>query len=135
MESRRRNGSVATNNSGPCSNREGEALEPLRAVRALADELDSVPLRTRADELLAMARSRGAEEEPWRPLTAREFEVARLIADGLTNATIAAELRLSPRTVGAHVEHILAKLGFTRRAEIAAWVAAMGVGAPAIAGG
>ena len=33
------------------SNREGEALEPLRAVRALADELDSVPLRTRADEL------------------------------------------------------------------------------------
>ena len=117
------------------SNREGEALEPLRAVRALADELDSVPLRTRSDELLAMARSRGAEEEPWRPLTAREFEVARLVADGLTNATIAAELRLSPRTVGAHVEHILAKLGFTRRAEIAAWVAAMGVGAPAVVGG
>ena len=63
--------------------------------------------------------------DPWRPLTAREFEVARLVADGLTNAAIAADLGLSPRTVGAHVEHILAKLGFTRRAEIAAWVASM----------
>ncbi|HEU0242451.1 MAG TPA: LuxR C-terminal-related transcriptional regulator, partial [Candidatus Limnocylindrales bacterium] len=113
------------------SNRDGEALGPLREVRELADRLDSDPLRTRADELLAIARSRGAEVDPWRPLTAREFEVARLVADGLTNAVIAEELRLSPRTVGAHIEHILAKLGFTRRAEIAAWVAAMGVGAAA----
>jgi len=40
-------------------------------------------------------------------------------------------LGLSPRTVGAHVEHILAKLDFTRRAEIAAWVAGMRVVAAA----
>jgi len=42
---------------------------------------------------------------------------------GLTNAQIAAELVLSPKTVSAHVEHILAKLGVARRAEIAAWAA------------
>jgi len=42
---------------------------------------------------------------------------------GRTNAEIATELFVSPRTVGAHVEHILAKLGASRRAEIATWVA------------
>jgi DNA-binding CsgD family transcriptional regulator len=107
------------------SNRDAEAMGVIREVVARADALASVPLRRRADDLLEIARSRGAEEEPWRPLTAREFEVARLVADGLTNAAIGERLGLSPRTVGAHVEHILAKLGFTRRAEIAAWVAGM----------
>jgi non-specific serine/threonine protein kinase len=53
------------------------------------------------------------------------------VAEGLTNGAIGEQLGLSPRTVGAHVEHILAKLGFTRRAEIAAWVAGMGVPAGA----
>ena len=65
------------------------------------------------------------EQEPWHPLTAREFEVARQIAAGLTNAEIATELLVSPKTVSAHVEHILAKLGAGRRAEIATWVASV----------
>jgi hypothetical protein len=51
------------------------------------------------------------------------LEVVRHIARGETNAQIAVELGVSPRTVTAHVEHILAKLGAGRRAEIAAWVA------------
>ena len=113
------------------ANREGEALTGLREVRARAEALGSLPLLRRVDELFAVARSRGGEEEPWRPLTAREFEVARLVADGLTNGAIGEALGLSPRTVGAHVEHILAKLAFTRRAEIAAWVARMATGAAA----
>jgi DNA-binding CsgD family transcriptional regulator len=104
------------------SNRDAEAMPLVRAVADRADELGSRPLRDRADELLAIARGRGAEEEPWRPLTAREFEVARLVAEGLTNPAIGERLGLSPRTVGAHVEHILAKLGVSRRAEIATWV-------------
>jgi DNA-binding CsgD family transcriptional regulator len=111
------------------SNRESEAIEPLRQVEAFAEQVGSLPLLQRAGELKAVARHRGAEEEPWRPLTAREFEIARLIAEGQTNNSIASALGLSPRTVGAHVEHILAKLAFTRRAEIAAWVAAMATGA------
>jgi len=58
------------------------------------------------------------------PLTAREMQVARLIAGGHSNKEIAAELVISPRTAENHVEHILAKLGFTARAQVAAWVAA-----------
>jgi DNA-binding CsgD family transcriptional regulator len=60
-------------------------------------------------------------DEPWRPLTAREFAVARLITDGLTNAEIASSLGIAPKTASSHVEHILAKLGASRRAEVAVW--------------
>ena len=109
------------------ANRDAEAIPVLREALGRAEALGSVPLVQRGRELLAVTRRRGVEEEPWRPLTTREFEVARLVADGLTNGAIGEALHLSPRTVGAHVEHILAKLGFTRRAEIAAWVASMGV--------
>ena len=111
------------------SNRDAEAVVVLTDVATRAEALASAPLRRRADDLLEIAHGRGVEEEPWRPLTAREFEVARLVAEGLTNAAIGERLGLSPRTVGSHVEHILAKLGFTRRAEIAAWVASMSVAA------
>jgi DNA-binding CsgD family transcriptional regulator len=55
-------------------------------------------------------------------LTQREeIEVARLIGDGLTNAEIANTLGIAPKTASSHVEHILAKLGASRRAEIATW--------------
>jgi DNA-binding CsgD family transcriptional regulator len=122
------------------SNRYGEAASLLAAVRATAEGLASEPLMARADELARVGRGRGTIEEPWRPLTAREFEVARLIARGQTNAEIAAELAIAPKTASAHVEHILAKLGVTRRAEIAAWVASIAVATststtePALAG-
>ncbi|MEO8261935.1 MAG: LuxR C-terminal-related transcriptional regulator [Pseudolysinimonas sp.] len=56
------------------------------------------------------------------PLTAREFEVAQLIAEGATNREIAERLVIAPKTASTHVEHILAKLGASRRAEVAAWV-------------
>jgi predicted ATPase/DNA-binding CsgD family transcriptional regulator len=58
------------------------------------------------------------------PLTARELQVARLIARGRSNKQIAAELVISQRTAENHVEHILTKLGFTSRAQVAAWAAA-----------
>jgi DNA-binding CsgD family transcriptional regulator len=88
-------------------------------------------LLTRASQLSRVARGRGEELEPWHPLTAREFEVARKVADGLTNAELAEELGISPKTASAHVEHILAKLGVSRRAEIASWATSVapGVGA------
>jgi DNA-binding CsgD family transcriptional regulator len=57
-------------------------------------------------------------------LSAREAEVARLVADGLTNRQIAARLVISERTAGNHVAHILTKLGFASRSQIAAWSAA-----------
>ncbi|MFQ6393445.1 protein kinase domain-containing protein [Nocardia sp. KC 131] len=55
-------------------------------------------------------------------LTKRERQVADLIAQGRTNKQIAAKLAISPRTADSHVEHILTKLGFTSRAQIAAWI-------------
>lgn len=55
-------------------------------------------------------------------LTPREIQVAKLVADGLSNREIAARLVLSVRTAEAHVENILLKLSFHSRAEIGAWV-------------
>lgn len=53
------------------------------------------------------------------PLTAREREVAELVAQGMTNRAIAEELYLSPRTVDAHMARILAKLEVRSRAAVA----------------
>jgi DNA-binding NarL/FixJ family response regulator len=50
-------------------------------------------------------------------------QVAELIAQGLTNPAIARRLYLTRPTVASHVAHILAKLGFSSRTQIAAWVA------------
>ncbi len=55
------------------------------------------------------------------PLTAREFQVADLIAEGLTNAEIARTLGVSVRTVDTHVEHVRTKLGVHARTQIAVW--------------
>ncbi|MCP2293294.1 protein kinase domain-containing protein [Nocardia amikacinitolerans] len=54
-------------------------------------------------------------------LTKRERQVAELVAQGLTNKQIANALVISQRTAEGHVEHILTKLGFTSRAQVAAW--------------
>ena len=70
---------------------------------------------------IRMARGHVSVDEPWHPLTAREFAVAKLITAGLTNGEIAAELSIASRTASSHVEHILAKLGASRRSEIAVW--------------
>ncbi|MFE3289164.1 ATP-binding protein [Rhodococcus sp. NPDC059234] len=60
-------------------------------------------------------------------LTRRQREIAELVAQGLTNKAIAEQLVISQRTAEGHVENVLTKLGFTTRAQIAAWVVA-GVG-------
>jgi DNA-binding CsgD family transcriptional regulator len=62
----------------------------------------------------------GRTEEDLPLLTPREREVAELIAKGYTNKAIAAELVLSPHTVGGHVERLFNKLGITARAQVAA---------------
>lgn len=107
------------------SNRYVEAARLIAEVAETARRLGSAPIQARAEDLQRQARGRGADEEAWYPLTVREFEVARQIAAGMTNAEIAAELFVSPKTVSAHVEHILAKLGANRRAEIASWVSSI----------
>ncbi|WP_427894391.1 LuxR C-terminal-related transcriptional regulator [Kribbella sp. GL6] len=86
------------------------------------------PTRARAltAETLPLARALGMT--PWverlKPskLSRREDEVAGLVADGLSNREIATALVISERTAQNHVQHILTKLGFVNRAQIAAWV-------------
>ena len=65
------------------------------------------------------------------PLSVREQEVAVLVARGMTNRQIAAELVIAERTAGSHVAHILDKLGFTTRSQIATWVTERGLAKPA----
>jgi predicted ATPase/DNA-binding NarL/FixJ family response regulator len=60
------------------------------------------------------------------PLSARQQEVADLIARGLTNRQIAERLAVSPHTVERHVEHILKRLGLSSRTQVAAWAARRG---------
>ena len=60
------------------------------------------------------------------PLTARQREVADLIAQGLTNRQIAERLVVSPHTVERHVEHVLNRLGLTSRTQVALWAAGRG---------
>ncbi len=90
---------------------EGRRLTPEEAVDlVLANEPDNAPA----------PGSRPA-------LTRREAEVAALAARGLTNRDIAAKLFLSVRTVEVHVDHILTKLGFHTRTQLAAWALEAGL--------
>jgi non-specific serine/threonine protein kinase len=77
----------------------------------------------------------GARTDPGHAggLTKRELEVAGLIAEGLSNKEIAAKLVIAQRTAEAHVEHILTKLGFSSRTQVAAWVAEERAGEPVTA--
>jgi predicted ATPase/DNA-binding CsgD family transcriptional regulator len=75
----------------------------------------------------AIAAARNETAEPIAPalsdpLTKREREIAELVTQGLGNRQIAERLVLGKRTVDSHIEHIFSKLGFTSRAQIAAWV-------------
>ncbi len=107
------------------SNRRADAGRIASRAAAAATGLGAPSLIAAAGEVLAQARGRTPGADPWSPLTAREFEVARHVAEGLTNPAIAAALDIAPKTVAAHVEHILAKLSVGRRAEIAAWTASV----------
>ena len=61
------------------------------------------------------------------PLTAREAEVANLVAHGCTNRQICEQLVIAERTVECHVSNICAKLGFRSRTQVAVWAAQHGL--------
>jgi len=105
----------------------GELLGDLAAARNAATLLAGIGADRqawRAEETLRRLGGRSAQQRVSAgPLSARETEVARLVAEGLSNPAIARRLYLSRPTVASHVAHILTKLGFASRAQIAAWVA------------
>lgn len=93
----------------------------IEAVRAAArgDALISPALTVR---LLQRRRPRaGSRPAAAARLSGRELEVARLVARGLTNAEICADLFLSLGTVKAHLGNVQTKLGLRNRVQIAAW--------------
>jgi len=69
----------------------------------------------------AASRDTGSQHRGPTPLTPREHEIAKLIAQGLSNREIADELVISPATAARHVANILGKLGFTSRTQVASW--------------
>jgi DNA-binding CsgD family transcriptional regulator len=92
------------------------AFMDLEAARAVFVELGAVPDLLRVDGL-----TRGAHETAATPLTAREIEVVRLVAEGKTNRTIAGQLYLSEKTVDRHLSNVFAKLGVSSRAAATAY--------------
>jgi DNA-binding CsgD family transcriptional regulator len=61
------------------------------------------------------------------PLSARQLEVSRLVANGLTNANIGAQLGISTRTVTSHLDHIYARLEINSRAALTRWIVERGL--------
>ena len=103
----------------------GERTESFDRVAGLTIGADDYLVKPfAADELLARLRSLLRRvphlERAVTWLTPRELEVLRLLAEGMRQAEIAERLVISPKTVGTHIEHILAKLGAHSRAEAVA---------------
>lgn len=92
--------------------RRGRGLTPAEAFAFALDE--DVPTTAQSGDDASVS------------LTRRERQVADLVAQGLTNREIAEKLVIAQRTAQGHVEHVLAKLGFTSRTQIAAWMVEQG---------
>ncbi len=109
----------------------GERTESFDRVAGLtigADDYLTKPFA--ADELLARLRGllrRAPTAAAHSTLTRRELEVLRLLAEGLDQGAIAEQLVISPKTVGTHIERVLAKLGAHSRAEAVALAYRLGV--------
>lgn len=100
-------------------------------AQGAADRLGMVPWAARAAALAGATAGPGEGVDS--NLSPREREVAQLVAQGRTNREIAETLYISERTAQTHVQHILAKLSFSNRSQLAAWVAALHA-APASSG-
>ena len=112
------------------------AARELAAAHAVASALGARPLREAAEALARRARleltavaapDSAPPEDDGAGLTARELEVLRLLADGLTNREIAGRLFISQKTVGAHMTHIYGKLDVHSRVEAAGRAQQLGV--------
>jgi predicted ATPase/DNA-binding CsgD family transcriptional regulator len=96
-----------------------------RAEAALGDRASGVwaeGTRLPIDDAISLAfGTHKPRLQPTEGLSARELEVARLVAKGMANKEIAAALHLSVRTVESHVRRTLSKLGLANRTQLASW--------------
>jgi HD-GYP domain-containing protein (c-di-GMP phosphodiesterase class II) len=95
------------------------ALAPEQAETELRTMVSAGRLDGRAvDAVLRAAGHRVRRRREWPAgMTAREVEVLRLVARGLSNKEIAVQLLITPKTAGSHIEHIYAKIEATNRAQ------------------
>lgn len=107
--------------------KQAEAGELPRAIREVAAgrRYLSPPLSERALE--AYASRGGAPGDPYYTLSEREQEVLRLVAEGNSNAQIAAQLFISRRTVETHRAHAMKKLGLRSQIELALYAVRRGI--------
>jgi predicted ATPase/DNA-binding CsgD family transcriptional regulator len=105
--------------------------ESLALLEALGDRADASAVQRRLDEIGGAGRGAAAQPNhltaPASSLTPRERDVLRLLAQGYTNRRIAEALCITEGTAGIHVQHVLAKLGFSSRAQAAAWAVSHGL--------
>jgi len=103
------------------------ALAVLDGAAGEAERLGMTPFTRRIEQLRARRPAMAGADSPLSP---RELEVARLVARGLTNKQIGQALYVSERTAENDVQHILTKLGFDNRSQIAAWASTQTAGGP-----
>jgi DNA-binding NarL/FixJ family response regulator len=103
-----------------------EAARHLRTAEAMAHEIANPQLLAQATAALAETAGGAADPLPGN-LTARQAEVLRLLADGLSNKEIAARLYLSPGTVERHLATIYRKLGLGGRVDAARYAVEHGL--------
>jgi DNA-binding NarL/FixJ family response regulator len=101
------------------------ADEALAALDAIAPSIPDAAMResflAEAMKQLPATIRRRSTAPRTELLTAREAEIAALVARGLTNSAIADELVLSVRTVETHIANAMSKLGVGSRSQLAAW--------------
>lgn len=99
-----------------------EARQWIKHTREICRLIGAYRLLERADAIEAtLSLTTPTTQQYPAGLTRREVEVLRLVARGLTNAAVAEELYISPRTIGKHLESIYSKLNVSNRAAAASW--------------
>jgi DNA-binding NarL/FixJ family response regulator len=100
--------------------RRADARQPLRSALEIFERLGATPWaeQARAELLATGETARKRDVSTLSQLTPQELQIARLVAEGSTNKTIAAQLFLSPRTVDYHLRKVFSKLGLSSRLEL-----------------
>jgi DNA-binding CsgD family transcriptional regulator len=100
--------------------RRGDARKHLRSALEIFERLGANPWaeHARAELLATGETARKRDVSTLTALTPQELQIARLVASGATNRTIAAQLFLSPRTIDYHLRKVFSKLGLSSRHEL-----------------